>query len=91
MGSPSRMPSIVTPSRIVFHPGKSNLYGTSGLPSPGRTVRAVTCSKERRADLAFRSSFHSSLIAASTLSRLTSSGQTFGSAPRMRTSVWSSL
>src|SRR2546423_6080005 len=86
------MAGIVTPSRISHHFGISNAYGISALPSVILTGRHSSRSKALRADATLRSEPHSiSLMASHTASRLRKVGAILASAPRMRTSVWSSL
>src|SRR6267143_2186349 len=90
-GLPTGIAGIVTPSRISHHLGISNEYGTSGLPSVSFTSRVSRRANAFFADSTFRSEPHSiSLIASQTPSSVRKDGAILASAPRMRTSVWSS-
>ena len=83
---------MVTPSRISHHLGISNAYGTSELPSVIFTSRVSMRSNALRAEATLSSEPHSiSLIASATASSVRKDGAILASAPRMRTSVWSSL
>src|SRR5207302_4580267 len=91
-GLPTGMAGIVTPSRISHHLGISNEYGTSALPSVIFTSRVSMRSNALRAEATLSSEPHSiSLIASATASSVRKDGANLASAPRMRTSVWSSL
>src|SRR5439155_20401537 len=91
-GLPTGMAGIVTPSRISHHLGISNEYGTSALPSVIFTSRVSRRAYAFFADSILRSEPHSiSLIASQTPSSVRKEGAILASAPRIRTSVWSSL
>ena len=86
------MAGIVTPSRISHHFGISNENGISALPSVIFTSRISIRPYAFLADSTLRSEPHSiSLMAWPTPSSVRKDGAIFASAPRMRTSVWSSL
>src|SRR5436309_15767224 len=86
------MAGIETHSRIAHHFGISNEYGVSGFPSVIFTSRGSMRSKAFLAEATLRSEPHSlSLIAWHTASSVRKAGAILARAPRIRTSVWSSL
>src|SRR5713101_4123247 len=86
-GLPTGIAGMVTPSRISHHLGFSNEYGISTLPS-----RDSSRSYAFFADSTLRSEPHSiSRMAWQTASSVRKDGAILARAPRIRTSVWSSL
>src|SRR6266849_2048687 len=91
-GLPTGIAGMVTPSRISHHLGISNEYGISTLPSVSLTSRDSSRSYAFFADSTLRSEPHSiSRMAWQTASSVRKDGAILARAPRIRTSVWSSL